>query len=236
MPEPLGPDTVTLIFRDRVLDEDDQQTFGPDGRPVLVDRRVEKSGVKFTITKVDEDDSVTGTAAASSQPPAVVYEAKCALPVDSDSTALAAKDAIEHDGKVFEMSGDARVKRTLIDKLPHHVRAFCTRIEQAASVTETVVVTPHGGQDDDGRRLPDGDPVQLVALSVEAGNTAARYGAEGTVEVADFTVVLAAGSTVSDGDWIRVRGRDCLARVQREFSQQADRNQVIVLAVSRTGG
>lgn len=235
MPLPLGPDTVTLIFRDRVLDDDDQQTYGADGRPVLVDRRVDKAGVKFTITKVDEDDSVTGTA-ASSEPPAVVYEAKCALPVDQDCMALAAKDAIEHDGKVFEMSGGARVKRTLIDQLPHHVRAFCTRVEQSGSVTETVVVTPRGGQDDDGRRLPDGDPVQLVALSVETGNTSARYGVQGTVEIADFTVVLATGSPVNDGDWIRVRGRDCLARVSREFSQHADRNQVIVLAQARTGG
>ena len=222
----LGPDTVTLIFRDPVLDIHDAPTYDANGRPVYVDRPVEKTGAKFTITSVTETNGV---------PPMAIYAAKCALPVDADARALAKKDAIEHDDKVYEMSGDARVKRTLIDGIEHHVRAFCTR-EERAGAAELVRITPRGGQDDDGARLPDGAPFDVEALAVDAGNTAERYGVEGTVDEADFTVVLALGSGVRDGDWIRIRGRDCIARIQREFSQHADRNVDVVLARSRTGG
>lgn len=218
----LGPDTVQLIFRDPLDGE-----FDADGRPVYTDRLVTKDGVKFTITGVSETSGV---------PPVAIYSAKCALDVDTDAMALTTKDAIEHDGKVYELSGDARVKKTLIDQTPHHVRVFCSREEQARSVAETVVWTPRGGQDDDGHRLADGAPAELVALAVDAGNTAARYGADGTTEEADFTVVLASGSGVGDDDWIRVRGRNCVARVQREFSQHAERNQDVILARYRGGG
>lgn len=221
-----GSDTVRLVFRDPVLDGEDP-TFDDDGRPVFTDRLVEKNGAKFTITGVTESDAV---------PPVVMYAAKCALEVDVDSLALTTKDAIEHDGKIFELAGDARVKRTLIGGVAHHVRVFCTREERAPSVTERVTVTPRGGQDDDGRRLPDGVPFTVEAIAVDAGNTAERYGADGTTTEADFTVVLPLGIGVRDGDWITVRGRVGVARVQREFSQHADRNQDVILVRSRTGG
>lgn len=222
----LGPDTVTLIFRDPVLDGDGHQTYDDDGRPVYVDRPVTKSGAKFTITGV----TLSGTA-----PPVTVYSAKCALEVDVDSIALLQKDAISHDGKTFELSGDARVKRTLIDKREHHVRVVCSR-EEPAAVAELVRITKRGGQDDDGRRLPDGEPTIVEAIAVDAGNTAEKYGAAGTVDEADFTVVLPLGTGVADGDWIRVRGRECVARVQRDFSPQTLRNQDVVLARAISGG
>ena len=150
--------------------------------------------------------------------------------------ALTSKDAIEHDGKVFELIGDALMQRTLIDGLDHHVRVYCSREETVASVTELVTITPRGGQDDDGHRLPDGAPVDVEAIEVTAGNTAERYGAEGTTDEADFTVVLPLGTGVRDGDWITVRGRRCVARVQRMFSQHAERNRDVVLAKFRGGG
>ena len=219
----LGSDTVELVFRDPVLDGFDNPEYDPDNRPETVDRVVEKSGVKFTITGVTESDDVT------------VYQAKCALPVDADTTALASKDAIRHDGLLFEMSGEARVKRTLIDGVAHHVRAVCSR-EASAGRGELVTVTPRGGQDDDGARLPDGAPFTVLALAVDPGNTAARYGAAGTVVEADFTVVLPLHCGVSDGDWITVRGRTCVAALQREFSQHAARDRDVVLARFRSGG
>lgn len=220
----IGADTVDLIFRDPVLDAG-QPTYDPaTGRPVYTDRIVPKSGAKFTITGVTENGSVA------------TYSAKCALQVDADARALMAKDAIRHDGKVFEMSADARVKRTLLDGLDHHVRAFCSREEPVGSVAELVTITPRGGQDDDGHRLADGTPFDVEAIRVDPGNTAERYGAEGTVDEADFTVVLRLGSGVRDGDWIKVRGRQCVARIQRRFSQHAQRDQDVILARFRGGG
>lgn len=221
----LGRDTVVLIFRDPVLDGGGHQTYDPiTGRPAYTDRPVPKTGAKFTITSITENGSV------------VVYSAKCALQPDADAQALTSKDAVEHDSKVFELSGDARVKRTLIDGVEHHVRVICTREETVGSIAELVTVTPRGGQDDNGARIPDGAPVDVVAVAVDVGNTAERYGAEGTLDEADFTVVLEVGSGVRDGDWITVRGRRCVARVRRVFSQHVDRNRDVVLARFRGGG
>lgn len=222
---PLGPDDVVLIVRDPVLDDDGAPTFDVVGHQVFTDRRLPKSEAKFTITGVTESDSL---------PVIATYAATCALDVDADSLALTRHDAIEHDGKVYELSGDALLKRTLIDAEPHHVRAMCARQEYAGDV-ELVTITPAGGQDFDGVRLPDGAPVQVPAMSVDPGNTAEKYGADGTGQEADFTVVLAQG-LIRDGDWITVRGRRCSARVQRRFSQHADRNEDVVLARFRSGG
>lgn len=219
----IGADTVGLVFRDPVLDAG-SPTYDSNGRPVFADRVVPKTGAKFTITSITESGSV------------VVYQAKCALQPDADAMALRSKDAVEHDGKVFELSGDARMKRTLIDGTEHHVRVVCTREESVSSIAERVTITPRGGQDDDGHRLPDGAPVEVEAIAVDPGNTAERYGAEGSTDEADFTVVLALGSGVRDGDWITVRGRRCVARIQREFSQHAQRDRDVVLARFRGGG
>ncbi|WP_349318866.1 hypothetical protein [Mycolicibacterium canariasense] len=228
----LGRDTVDLIFRDPVLDGNGQQTFDADGRPVYADRRVTKTGAKFTITEISHT-SATGRRPTA---PVAVYNAKAALQVDDDARALLEKDAIEHDGKVYELTADARVKRTLIDGIEHHVRVTCSREEHVAGVGETVTITPRGGQDDDGRRLPDGAPVTVVATAIDPGNTAERYGATGTIDEADFTVVLPLGTGIRDGDWILVRGRECVARVQRNFSQHPERNEDVVLARFRGGG
>ncbi|AUV60793.1 head closure Hc1 [Mycobacterium phage Rem711] len=223
----VGADVVELIFRDPVLDDNDRPVLDAAGRPTFTERVVPKTGAKFTIDTVTESGTL---------PPVAVYSAKCALQPDADALALTTKDAIRHDGKVFEMSADARVKVTLIDRIPHHVRAFCSREEPVASIAERVTITARGGQDDDGRRLPDGTPVDVLAFAVDAGNTAERYGASGTVEEADYTVVLPADAALRDGDWLTVRGRRCVARIQREFSQHPQRNQVIALAKYRGGG
>lgn len=221
----LGADTVVLIVRDMALDGDGVPMFDIYDRPMYVDRRITKTDVKFTITSVTESESL---------PTIATYAATCALVVDEDTLALNRRDAIEHDGMVFEMAGDARMKRTLIDGEPHHVRAFCIRQEYADTV-EMVTIQPRGGQDDDGRRLPDGVPVDIPAGAVEPGNTAEKYGVEGATDEADFTVVLPQGA-IRDGDWVTVRGRKCVARVQRRFSQHPDRNEDVVLARFRSGG
>jgi hypothetical protein len=221
----LGSDAVTLVVRVPVVDADQRQIYDSDGRPVFADRRVPKTGAKFTIDSVSE--AADGV---------VSYAARCALPVDDDTLALTTKDAVEFDGKLYECSGDARPKRTLIEGELHHVRAMCSREERARGVAERVTIIARGGQDDDGIRLSDGPPVEAEALSVDAGNTAAKYGADGTISAADFTVVLAPGSGVRDDDWIVVRGRHCTARVARVFSQHHQANVDVVLARSATGG
>lgn len=230
MPELVGPDTCVLVIREPVLDGDGAQTYDGDGRPVYSDRRVTRTGQKVTINPTPRISAATGV------PPIAVYSGKAALTVDAETRALLKKDAIEFDGKLYEMTADALVKRTLIDSIEHHVRVFLSREEVAEFGVELVVHTPRGQQDDRGRRAPDGEPATLPALAVDAGNTQERYGVEGTVEEADFTVVLALGSGVRDGDWITVRGRRGLARVAREFSEHANRNQDVVLVRARSGG
>lgn len=221
----LGSDTVVLIVRDPMLDGDGVPMFDDNRRPMYVDRRITKTDVKFTITSVTESESL---------PTIATYAATAALTVDADTLALNRRDAIEHDGMVYEMTGDARMKRTLIEGEPHHIRAFCARQEYAGTV-EMVTIQQRGGQDDDGVRLPDGAPVEAAALAVDPGNTAEKYGTDGATEEADFTVVMPQG-VIGDGDWITVRGRKCVARVQRRFSQHADRNEDVVLARFRSGG
>jgi hypothetical protein len=225
---PLGPDTVELIFRDPVLDDDDQPTYDENGHAVFTDRIVTKSAAKFTVFATTEP-IVTGGETI------VVHQAKAALPVDADTRALHPKDAIRFDGETFEMTGEARLKKTL-DGFDNHVRVFCSREERSGQLGELVVIRSRGGQDDDGARLPDGPPRTVAALGVDTGNTAERYAAEGTAELAEFTVSLPLGTDIKDGDWIRVRGRDCIARVLLEFSQHADRDRIVVLAKSATGG
>lgn len=228
----LGRDTVTLRFRDPVLDDAEQPTFDADGRPAYADRLVVKTGAKFTIDEVTTIRSETDSDAV------VVYRGRAALVPDVDSRALLAKDAIEHDGKVYELAGDALVKRTLIGGVEHHVRVRFSREERvAASKGELVSFAVRGGQDDDGRRLPDGDPFDVLALAVDPGNTAERYGARGTVTEADFTIVVPLGVLDDAADyWVTVRGVRCTARVQRQFSEHPDQNRDVVLARSRTGG
>ncbi len=221
----LGSDTVVLIVRDLALDEAGVPMFDDDDRPMYVDQRITKTDAKFTITSVTESESL---------PTIATYAATCALPVDADTLALNRRDAIEHEGMVFEMTGDARPKRTLIEGDVHHVRAFCARQEYAGTV-EMVTIQPRGGQDNDGHRLPDGVPFQTPAAAVDPGNTAEKYGVDGVTEEADFTVLLPQGG-IHDGDWITVRGRKCVARVQRRFSQHPDRNEDVVLARFRSGG
>lgn len=221
----LGSDTVVLIVRDPMLDGDGVPMFDDNRRPMYVDRRITKTDVKFTITSVTESESL---------PTIATYAATAALTVDADTLAMNRRDAIEHDGMVYEMTGDARVKVTLIEGEPHHVRVFCARQEYAGTI-EMVTIQPRGGQDNDGHRLPDGAPFEAPAGAVDPGNTAEKYGVDGVTEEADFTVLLPQGG-IHDGDWITVRGRKCVARVQRRFSQHPDRNEDVVLARFRSGG
>jgi len=220
MPAPIGPDTVDLVFRDPVVGVD------ANGQPNRVDRLVPKGNSSVTITSVIERRE-TGAVQ--------VHQATVALPVDADTSALTAVDAIRHDGRVYELTGDADVKHRLVGPATH-VRVFATHEEPVAETREQTVITPKFGRDDSGQPLPDGDPVTVFARGVDPGNTVKTYGVSGELDEAEFTIAYDLGTPVKDGDVITVRGRRGYARVRKHLEQWADRSQLIVTVSSKYGG
>lgn len=102
-------------------------------------------------------------------------------------------------------------------------------------MSETVTITPAGGQDDDGNPIDNGSPFTAKAL-VAPGNTTVQFTDSGNVDSADFTLYMRFGVTVNDGDIITVRGRNCRARVQEwRTSPTASRGGIVVLCSSDTG-
>ncbi len=109
---------------------------------------------------------------------------------------------------------------------------------------EQVTVTPQGGVDAHDNPLPAGDPFNVPAL-VAPGNTAARPGADGDLEEADFTLYLplqiidTAGIPVrtvealTDEFTVTVRGQVCKGRA-KEWDVDG-RGGVEVLAVAASG-
>jgi hypothetical protein len=216
----IGPDTVDLVFRDPAAGYD------ANGQPNTVDRVVVKSNSNVTVTQVVERRE-TGAVA--------VHQAKVALPADEDTAALTGADAVVWDGKTFELTADAYVARRLRGQATH-VRVFGSHEEPLDETRELTTITPKFGRDDTGQPLPDGAPVDVVALGVDTGNTAKRYGRTGELDEADFTVAYPLGTVVKDGDVITVRGRRGYARVTTALEQWADRSRLIVLVSSKYGG
>ena len=235
----LGPDTVELVIREAVLNEQgapQTDTFGhpsmgvgqPEldswGRPVRTERTVTKAGCSWQVSGGTEElgDATIAT-----------LEARGALPVDADTQALDSTAAVRHGGRLFELTTPAV---THVDGFgrPSHVRVYA-RWADNVSLGEQVVLVP-AGRRHDGIVDPDGAPVPLIARAVIEGNARVQLGAaEASVE-ADYTVVLDLGVTIRDGDWLIVRGHECRVLVDRQESQWAARRQLVVLAQYRGGG
>ncbi|ABW88407.1 head-to-tail connector [Mycobacterium phage Evanesce] len=222
----LGPDTIELIFRDPAPGVD------ANGQPNVTDRVVSKGNCALMVTTATEREGVTSN---TENGMITRYVAKAVLPVDADTTALRAVDAIRFDGRVYELSADAVAKYTLRGA-PDHVRIFATCEVATPELGELVTITPKFGRDDTGQPLPDGDPFDVIARAVTPGNTAKTLGVAGEQDAADFTVVFDAGVPIKDGDAVTVRGRRGIARVALHIEQWANRDTIVALVKSRTGG
>lgn len=221
----IGPDTVTLVRRLPLLDDQDRPVIGAHGLPETVEDRVDKSRCSWSQHPATEE--IAGVQIA-------VIRAVGHLVVDDDTKTLAATDAVEYSGRLFEMQGPG-VERVDLDGNPDHVRAEAIWADDV-SIGEQVTVIPAGRRDDDGNYAAAGAPVPLVARAVTAGNTTRRFGNAGELVAAEFTVVLDLDAPVTSGDWIVVRGRHCRVLIHEQLSQWTARNQLVVLAQSATGG
>lgn len=217
----IGPDTVDLVIREAAAGVD------ANGQPNRTERTVSKGNSCVTVNQVVERKA-NGT-------PVTVYMAKAALPADTDTSALTVLDAIAHDGRVYELTAGAVVKRTLRGAADH-VRVFGTHEEPIAQSRELVTITPKFGRDDQGEYLPDGVPFDVFARAVDVGNTGARYGARSVVDEVDFTVTFDLDVPIKNGDAIDVRGRHGTVRVETDLEQWADRSQLCVYVRSTLGG
>lgn len=215
---PIGPDTITVVKRAPVLDEDEAQVYDANRVPARTETRIDKAGCSWAEHPAFEE--IAGTQVA-------VIKAVGHLPVDADTETLAAADAVEFGGRLFEMQGPG-VRRDDLEGNPDHVRAEAIWADDV-SLGEQVVIIPTGGRNLDGVYAASGTPVPVIARAVTAGNTTQRFGATSAI-AADFTVVLDIGTAIADGDWIEVRGRTCRALVIEQLSQWQDRQQLVVLA------
>ncbi|SHW34478.1 Uncharacterised protein [Mycobacteroides abscessus subsp. abscessus] len=219
-----GPDTVTLVKRDPVTDAG-APVVDAWGRPTYTERRIPKGRCSWAEHPAFED--IAGTQVA-------VVNAVGHLIVDADTETLTARDAVEFGDRLFEMQGRG-VRRVDLDGNPSHVRAearFCEDV----SLGEQVTIIAAGRRGDRGTVEPDGDPVTVIARAVLVGNQRQRFGDTGEVIAAEFTVVLDLDMQIRDNDWLIIRGRECRALVGVQLSQWADRNQLVVLALSVKGG
>lgn len=219
----IGPDTVDLVIREADVGVDEH------GRPNRTERIVPKGNSAIQVTSVVETRE-TGRV--------VVYSAKAALPADDDTAALLNTDAIRADGKTFDLTADAIVKRTLRGN-PDHVRVYATLEEPVGVIDATreqVTITPTGGRDDSGQPLPDGAPFTVMARGVKPGNTTRMMGDDGVLLSADFTVSFDLDTPIADGDRVTVRGRTGYAMVTVDLEASPDASEKIVLVRARTGG
>lgn len=211
-----GPDTVTLVRRTPTPD-----SFGAHGVPAMTEVRVDKAGCSWSEHPATED--IAGAQVA-------VIKAVGHLPVDADTEVLAATDAVEFRGRLFELQGPG-IRRDDLDGHPDHVRAEAVWADDV-SLGERVVIIPAGGRDLDGNYTASGTPTVVTARAVTAGNQTRRFGASGAVVAADYTVILDLDTTIADGDWLEVRGRTCRVLVGEQLSQWQARQQIVVLARS----
>lgn len=109
---------------------------------------------------------------------------------------------------------------------------------------ETVEVRSASGFDSNGDPVAAGPAVVLAPLEIAPGNTARIVGDDGALDAAEFTLYfglrvrvdgqwVAADTVIRDDYAVTVRGRKCLARVQKWSS--GGRGGVVVLCKSATG-
>lgn len=225
LPFDIGPDTVTLVKRVPVLDGDNNPVVDGWGIPTTTDELITKDLCSFVEAAGTEE--IAGTAVA-------VINGTAALVVDDDTRGLTARDAIRFRDRTFELISPGVQHDDLLGNASH-VRAEA-RWAEDVSIGERVVWVAAGARDDRGNVAADAAPVELISRAVLAGNQTRRFGGVGEVISADFTVVLDLDAGVSDGDWLIIRGRECLALVGRQESQWQDRRQLVVLAQHRRGG
>jgi len=102
--------------------------------------------------------------------------------------------------------------------------------------------------DDDGDPVPPGSPVVLTPLVIAPGNTSWIFGRGGDQDTVEFTVYFGlithrpdintwvdTTDVIADNYGIRVRDRDCLARVRVWRSPRSSLGGVEVLCRSATG-
>lgn len=218
----IGPDTVTLVIRSIGVGYDEYQ------RPNLVERTIDKPGCAFQFDKrPTEETDESGHVAMIRRP-------TCRLPVDADTSTLAATDAIRFNGVTYEMQGPGVIRGDMDGNQDH---VFCDLEDlYNTGLDEKVTITPAGGRDDDGNVIAGGAPFDVVAIDVTAGNTTARFGAAGELSEAAFTLVFPVDTAINDDDWITVRGLTGRARIQRFLPQYAGRERLVVLVQTMSGG
>lgn len=224
----IGPDTVELVIREPAAGVDEH------GRPNRTERIVTVGNASITVSSVVETREAGRV---------VVYSAKACLPPDSvDARGIKRTDAIRdaaHPERTFELIADGVMKTTLLTGTDDHVRVFA-QLEQVIGelefTREQVTITPTFGRDARGEHLPDGDPFDVMARGVKAGNTTQTLDVDGTLMSADFTVSLDLAVPVKDGDRITVRGRTGYARVADVLEASATASERVVLVRARSGG
>lgn len=221
----IGPDTVDLVIREPAPGVD------ANGQPNRTERIVPKGNSCVTVV----DRPLRGAPIDAGNAAVKVFHAKIALPADDDTAALTDMDAVAHDGRVYELSNDAVIKRTLRGAADH-VRVFGSHEEPADTNREAVTITPRFGRDDSGTPRADGDPVTVFARGINPGNTTLTYGVSGAVDEVDFTIALDPDVVIKNGDAVTVRGRTGHARVEKYLEEWANRDQIVVTVRSVIGG
>ncbi|MGA5542704.1 hypothetical protein ACPCIR_12700 [Mycobacterium sp. NPDC051198] len=112
-------------------------------------------------------------------------------------------------------------------------------------MSETVTVTPQFGMDDHDNPLPSGAPVVLTPNYIAPGNTTLEASEQDTAEFTvyfgfttyrpDTDTTVTTTDFIADDYSIRVRGRDCLARVRVWQAPRTGHGGVEVLCRSVTG-
>lgn len=220
----LGPDTVELVKRDPVVDAGGNPVLDQWGRPQRVERTITRERCSVQIN--DGTEEINGTVIA-------VLRLRAMLPVDDDTEGLVPADAVRYRGRLYELVMPG-VRHEFLSGAPSHVR-IAGSWAQDVSLGEQVIVIPAGKRDDDGNFTPDGQPIPLIAKAVVPLSASRSKGIDLNPS-ADFTVVLDVDAPISDGDWLIVRGQECVATLSREESQWAGRRALNVFAQYRAGG
>lgn len=220
----LGPDTVELVKRDPVLDAGGAPILDAWGRPQRAERTLTRDRCSVQIN--DGTEEVNGTVIA-------VLRLRALLPVDDDTEGLAPTDAVRFRGRLYELVMPG-VRHDTLAGDPSHVRV-AGAWAQDAGLGEQVTVIPAGRRRDDGYFEPDGQPIPLIAKAVVPLSASRGQGVDAN-PAADYSVVLDIDAPISDGDWIVVRGRECIATISRQESQWAGRRALEVFAQYRAGG
>ena len=91
------------------------------------------------------------------------------------------------------------------------------------------------GWDSDGNPIDSGALIVVEAIAIAPGNTSLGFIEGSETDVADYTVYLPLGSPIVDDNLIKVRGKQCRARVKEWVSPWTGRGGLEVVCKSATG-